>query len=159
MKIAKTYTFYTFLILLLATLLMATVWFSKKTEEQRHVLHEQNAVFERYKAVLKLESNLIRKTVFDYSFWDELVEFVGTVDASWSKDNLETIISTFDVDYVYVFDKQKQLVYAHHPHHENPLLPDIKALSTTQPQFKEFFQETNGVFNQFFVAPIHYSAD
>lgn len=159
MKIAKTYTFYTFLILLLATILMATVWFSKKTEEQRHVLQEQNAVFERYKAVLKLESNLIRKTVFDYSFWDELVEFVGTVDASWSKDNLDTIISTFDVDYVYVFDKQKQLVYAHHPHHENPLLPDIKALSTTQPQFKEFFQENKGIFNQFFVAPIHYSDD
>lgn len=62
MKIAKTYTFYTFLILLLATILMSTVWFSK-TEEQRHVWQEQNAVFGRYKAVLKLESNLIRKTV------------------------------------------------------------------------------------------------
>ena len=80
MKIAKTYTFYTFLILLLATILMSTVWFSKKTEEQRHVWQEQNAVFERYKAVLKLESNLIRKTVFVYSFWDELVDFVETVN-------------------------------------------------------------------------------
>ena len=98
MKIAKTYTFYTFLILLLATLLMATVWFSKKTEEQRHVLHEQNAVFERYKAVLKLESNLIRKTVLDYSSWNEMVEFIATIEETWSKDNLETIISTFDVD-------------------------------------------------------------
>ena len=159
MKIAKTYTFYTFLILSLATILMGTVWFSKKAEEQRHVLHEQNAVFERYKAVLKLESNLIRKTVFDYSFWDELVEFVETVDTTWSKENLETIISTFDVDYVYVFNKEKKLIYAYHPHDEKPLLPDIKALSTTQPQFKEFFQEDKGVFNQFFVAPIHYSAD
>ena len=159
MKIAKTYTFYTFLILLLATILMSTVWFSKKTEEQRHVWQEQNAVFERYKAVLKLESNLIRKTVFDYSFWDELVDFVETVNEAWSKENLESIITTFDVDYIYVFDKQKKLIYAYHPHHDTPLLPDIKTLSTSTPQFKEFFQESKGHFSQFFVAPIHYSAD
>ena len=159
MKIAKTYTFYTFLILLLATILMSTVWFSKKAEEQRHVWQEQNAVFERYKAVLKLESNLIRKTVFDYSFWDELVDFVETVNEAWSKENLESIITTFDVDYIYVFDKQKKLIYAYHPHHDTPLLPDIKTLSTSTPQFKEFFQESKGHFSQFFVAPIHYSAD
>lgn len=159
MKIAKTYTFYTFLILLLAGILMSTVWFSKKTEEQRHVFQEQSAVFERYKAVLKLESSLIRKTVFDYSFWDELVEFVKTADEAWSKENLENIITTFDVDYVYVFDKQKKLVYAHHPHHEHPLIPDIRVLSSTQPQFREFFQENKGHFSQFFVAPIHTSAD
>ncbi|MBP6325211.1 MAG: PAS domain S-box protein, partial [Sulfurospirillum sp.] len=138
---------------------MSTVWFSKKTEEQRHVWQEQNAVFERYKAVLKLESNLIRKTVFDYSFWDELVDFVETVNEAWSKENLESIITTFDVDYIYVFDKQKKLIYAYHPHHDTPLLPDIKTLSTSTPQFKEFFQESKGHFSQFFVAPIHYSAD
>ena len=138
---------------------MATVWFSKKTEEQRHVLHEQNAVFERYKAVLKLESNLIRKIVFDYSFWDELVEFVETVDTTWSKENLESVITTFDVDYIYVFDKQKKLIYAYHPHHDTPLVPNITSLSNTAPQFKEFFQEDKGCFSQFFVAPIHYSAD
>lgn len=138
---------------------MATVWFSKKAEEQHHVFQEQNAVFERYKAVLKLESSLIRKTVFDYSFWDELVEFVKTSDETWSQENLETIITTFDVDYVYVFDKQKKLVYRHHPHHDHALLPDISALSSTQPQFREFFQKDQGTFNQFFVAPIHHSAD
>lgn len=65
---------------------------------------------------MKLESNLIRKTVFDYSFWNELVDFVETVNEAWSKENLESIITTFDVDYIYVFDKQKKLIYAYHPH-------------------------------------------
>ena len=88
MKIAKTYALYSALILSFAIILMTTVWFGKKTQEQHQIKQEQSSVFERYKAVLNLESTAIRQVSQDYSRWDEMVTFVHNQDLNWSKDNL-----------------------------------------------------------------------
>lgn len=159
MKIAKTYALYSILILSFALILMTTVWFSKKTQEHSQVIAEQKSVFERFEAVLKLESKLIKKTVFDYSMWDEFVEFVHTPDSSWSKENLEPIVNTFKVSYLFVLDRSKKEVYHYQLPHEERLKIDFSSLNLEQTPFKEFFLVQNGKFIQFFLAPIHYSSD
>ena len=45
MKIAKTYALYSALILSFAIILMTTVWFGKKTQEQHQIKQEQSSVF------------------------------------------------------------------------------------------------------------------
>lgn len=155
MKIAKTYTFYTTLILLITIILLVSVWFGKKTEEERHIAQEQVSVFERYHAVLALEKTLIKKIVFDYSIWDEMVDFAHNPDLAWSKDNLEPMIETFNVSYIYVYTTEKKLVYHFNPNTHPLYTPNLNALSTQTPQFKEFFEFHDGKCIQFFLAPIH----
>ena len=159
MKIAKTYAFYSMLILSFVLILMTTVLFVKKIEEQQQIKQEQISVFERYQAVLKLENSLIKKTTFDYSFWDELVDFAQKPDKEWSKNNLEPILKTFNASYIYVFNEKKQRIYDFHEKSVPSFIPDLASLSIDTPQFKEFFELHDGRFIKFFLAPIHPSFD
>lgn len=159
MKIAKTYALYSTLILFFALILMTSVWFSKKTQEQHQIKQEQVSVFERYKAVLNLESTAIRQITHDYSRWDEMVAFVHKQDLSWSKDNLEPMISTFHLSYIFVFDTSKKQVYSHKNKEADSINLDLSTFDPHLSSFKEFFHFENGKFVQFFLAPIHYSAD
>ncbi|MCD8477491.1 MAG: hypothetical protein LRY68_05945 [Sulfurospirillum sp.] len=95
---------------MITIILLVSVWFGKKTEEERHIAQEQVSVFERYHAVLALEKTLIKKIVFDYSISDEMVDFAHNPDLAWSKDNLEPMIETFNVSYIYVYTTEKKLV-------------------------------------------------
>ena len=88
MKLTKTYTLYTFLILVLTVLLMMGVWFGIKTDEHRNILKEQWSAFERYQSVLELESRLIRKTVYDYAALDALQAFIVSNDTAWGRSHL-----------------------------------------------------------------------
>ncbi|WP_052433493.1 EAL domain-containing protein [Sulfurospirillum arsenophilum] len=159
MKIAKTYALYSALILSLALILTASVWFSKKTQEQYQIKQEQISVFERYKAVLNLESTAIRQITHDYSRWDEMVDFVHKQDLSWSKDNLEPMIPTFHLSYIFVFDTSKKQVYSHKNKEADSINLDLSTFVPHSSSFKEFFYFENGKFIQFFLAPIQYSAD
>ena len=159
MKIAKTYALYSALILSFAIILMTTVWFDKKTQEQHQIKQEQSSVFERYKAVLNLESTAIRQVSQDYSRWDEMVTFVHNQDLNWSKDNLEPMIETFHLTYISVFDVSKKQVYHYKNSKADDIYLDLSSLVSTPSHFKEFFHFENGKFIQFFLSPIHYSAD
>lgn len=159
MKIAKTYALYSALILSFAIILMTTVWFGKKTQEQHQIKQEQSSVFERYKAVLNLESTAIRQVSQDYSRWDEMVTFVHNQDLNWSKDNLEPMIETFHLTYISVFDVSKKQVYHYKNSKADEIYLDLSSLISTPSHFKEFFHFENGKFIQFFLSPIHYSAD
>lgn len=159
MKIAKTYALYSALILSFALILMASVWFGKKTQEQHQIKQEQVSVFERYKAVLNLESTSIRQVTHDYSRWDEMVAFVHNQDLAWSKDNLEPMLPTFKLNYIFIFNVSKQQVYHHKSSEVESINLDLTTFSPHSSSFKEFFHFKNGKFIQFFLAPIHYSAD
>ncbi|WP_263832199.1 EAL domain-containing protein [Sulfurospirillum oryzae] len=159
MKIAKTYALYSALILFCAFILMASVWVSQKTQEQHQIKQEQMSVFERYKAVLNLESTSIRQVTYDYSRWDEMVAFVNKQNLVWSQGNLDPILETFKISYIFVFDAAQNQVYTHKSAHADALNFDLTSFDPTSSLFKEFFYIHNGKFIQFFLAPIHYSAD
>lgn len=159
MKIAKTYAFYSTIILSCTLILMTSVWFSKKTQEQRQIAHEQSSVFERYKAVLNLEKTPLRQMSLNYSRWDEMATFVNTQDLSWSKDNLEPLLPTFGLHYIFIFDASKKQVYRHKSNDVQTINFDLSSFDASKSSFKEFYHYEDGTFVQFFLAPIHTSAD
>lgn len=159
MKITKTYSLYSAFIILIAIIVMFGAWTINKNMINSAVKQEKNNVYERFQAVLALESTLLKKTDYDYSMWDELVNFVNVQDKTWSDLNLVPIIQTFNASYVLVFNNQKKLVYSHLASTAEPIELDLSALDTSIPQFKEFFHHEHGKFIQFFLAPIHASDD
>jgi len=159
MKIAKTYALYSTIILSCTLILMTSVWFSQKTQEQRQIVHEQRSVFERYKAVLNLEKTSMMHMSLNYSRWDEMAAFVNTQDLSWSQAHLEPLLPTFGLDYIFIFDASKKQVYRHKSNAVQTINVDLSSLDASTLSFKEFFHYEDGVFIQFFLAPIHSSAD
>ena len=60
---------------------------------------------------LSLESKQLHQVVFDYTFWDEMVRFIEQRDMGWAKLNIDPILSTFDVDVIWIFDASKNIFY------------------------------------------------
>lgn len=49
--------------------------------------------------------------VRDYTAWDELVKFIQNPDPAFAKDNLDPGLKTFDVDAIWILDRQFEPVY------------------------------------------------
>lgn len=155
MKLTKTYTLYTFLILVLTVLLMMGVWFGIKTDEHRNILKEQWSAFERYQSVLELESRLIRKTVYDYAALDALQAFIVSNDTAWGHSHLEPLLKRLDVDAILLFNARKELIYRFDTSVAYTI-PDLHRFSTPMPSFKEFFSlDAQTRLNQYFLAPLY----
>ena len=71
------------------------------TEQQEIIV--TNAISER--------SNQLRQIVTDYTNWDDIIVKIEKKDQKWAADNIATIINSFDLNSVAVFNKDKQLVY------------------------------------------------
>ena len=61
--------------------------------------------------ILELNKENLQKAVFDYTYWDDMVNFALKPDKDWAKDNLLTMLQSFNVDIVLVFDLNKNIIY------------------------------------------------
>ena len=75
--------------------------------ESRHA--ELEPLFNK---LLELEEKELSTIVLDYTYWDELVSFVQTKDPKWSKDILESALDSYQINAIWVFDPNMNLVYS-----------------------------------------------
>ncbi len=48
---------------------------------------------------------------YDYTLWDELIDYVNAPDTAWANSNLANILYWFDLDGLWLFDKHGALIY------------------------------------------------
>jgi len=101
--------------------------------------HEKNILLN--KSINNLSNNL-KMFSYDYSVWDEVVIFLETKDLVWAKNNLNTGVETYKVNYIWVFDLNYNLVYSF----ENKI-----KFNPFNKSFFENFIKNNNYFNHFFV--------
>lgn len=53
----------------------------------------------------------IYQIIYDYTYWDEFIDFVRNPDKQWADDNIGSILSSFSVQAVYVLNIEKNLIY------------------------------------------------
>jgi len=63
-----------------------------------------NQVIESKSAVLKGFTN-------DYTYWDEMVEFIRVPDLKWGEENILTTLEGYGLDYAWVYTEALDLVY------------------------------------------------
>ncbi|GAB4293866.1 MAG: hypothetical protein Kow0098_15060 [Ignavibacteriaceae bacterium] len=114
------------------------------------------------KSIEILGQNL-KSAVNDYSYWDEMVDFIKTGDYYWAVDNLDYILPTFNVSVVWVYTPSLSLVYST-SNDEDKLreVPVDKVLLTqalSKERFKHFFALTEKGLMEFRVAPVQSESD
>lgn len=62
--------------------------------------------------LLTLKGTSLHAISIDYTYWDEMVSFVRTGNREWAHQNLDTALSTFDVDVMWVYRTDFSRVYA-----------------------------------------------
>jgi signal transduction histidine kinase len=106
---------------------------------------DKEAVFDN---ILTLRGKSLETLAFDYTYWDELVEFIKSSDNEWGKNNLDTCLDTYDTNIVWVFKLDYALRYSVNDLKDDTLsqLPLFKGEGI----FKKFFAEENR-FCHFFI--------
>lgn len=62
--------------------------------------------------LMVLNSGTLHQVANDYTFWDEMVDFVGTHDKQWANENIHTMMLNFKVNAVWVFDSIRNNFYS-----------------------------------------------
>jgi diguanylate cyclase (GGDEF)-like protein len=126
---------------------------------QKIRINEFQATFNE---VLLLKSKPYQTLNYDYSYWDEIVDFLKSKDKAWAKINLEEPMRTNKFDYCFVYDNHKNIIYYNQYDSKSPDLKNklpSATLDTKKAFFSNYFLVVEGKVIQIFTAPIQPSLD
>jgi signal transduction histidine kinase len=112
-------------------------------------------------AFVAVTTKLPDQIVWDYSYWDEFVSVLKSYSLPWYEENISTIISSFHMDYVCVYDSTFQLkheVFAEGITQEKILPENLSLLFKNSPSVKFFTRTPSGIY-KVSAASVHPSND
>jgi signal transduction histidine kinase len=114
-------------------------------DRSKYVLQNELKQRKDYFAKLsELDGQPLKTFSVDYSFWDDMVEFVVTPNPKFAQDNIDTGLATYGADAAWVYRLDGSLVYFKGAEDNSPL----KSLNFTA----GFWQRLSGShFEQFYV--------
>ena len=112
-----------------------TLLWEKKLEEKQTLL----------KIVMDMKGRSLYTFAYDYSYWNDMVDFVGTRDSNWARDNVNSSLSTYDASIAWVYRPDFTLVFAAH----DPQLTEFETLPVPPESCAQLFAQEK--FCHFFV--------
>ncbi|MBN1371521.1 MAG: PAS domain S-box protein [Anaerolineaceae bacterium] len=118
-----------------------------------------------FSRILELEGQSQSTLTFDYTYWDELVDFVSTVDSHWADTVLNASLTNYNVHAIWVYDLEAKLVNlsTSAPGQVNGPLPlsddQIIALFANTPYSRFSYMLPDGTAVEVHGATIHPSSD
>ena len=64
------------------------------------------------KTAVDAKSDLVYRTLYDYTYWDDLINYMNQPDSTWANDNLHTLFSSFHVNVVWMYNLDHQATFA-----------------------------------------------
>jgi signal transduction histidine kinase/ActR/RegA family two-component response regulator/sensor domain CHASE-containing protein len=119
-------------------------------------------------SLLKVAVNVVAKSTrvmaYDYSQWDETVDFVHSPDTAWANENIDVGLKTYESQAAWALDSNLRIVYAVNTLEDSALnefpipLAAIRSL-LRQSAFQHFFANGSAGIIECRTAPIQPSAD
>lgn len=150
--------------LLLGTMLTTFITRQQETDELTHLLADaERRLTQDSRHWQELSARSLQRFVDDYSWWDEMVDFVRDPSPEWAHDYLEDSFDFWSIHGVWVFAIDGSEVY----HLTHPDLPELKLpltagelLATTQrTPFAHFYRWTSAGLLEISIAPIQPTGD
>ncbi|MFA5147378.1 MAG: PAS domain S-box protein [Candidatus Omnitrophota bacterium] len=114
--------------------------------------------------ILKLKGSSVETLASDYTFWDEMVAFISTKSEKWAAENIDVSLSTYKVDFIWVYDVAGSLVYYTNSKEDGrlwdlPIPKEVFGKLAKEKLLLGFFADTPAGLMEFCAATIHPSAD
>lgn len=113
---------------------------------------------------VQMQSDPLKMYSFDYTYWDDMVEYARSRDSVWAQQNLVESMSNYKTDLIWVFSKVGQLIF-----HRKALADTVSDYSNIidleHPRlfqdgyFPHLFLVRYGQLIEIFIAPIQPTAD
>ncbi len=92
-------------LLVLSTLLVI------KYKQEKIILNESTELFiKETNSLLALKTNDLQQVVYDYTYYNEFVDNLKNQDSAWYENNITTILKSFHIEYVCVYDTSFHIV-------------------------------------------------
>lgn len=96
-------------ILLFAGFLVILNLQKKQTEILlRSATEQQESVFS---TAINSKSDVIYSTLYDYTYWDDLIQYLNEPDPAWADDNLYTLFNSFHVNAVWMYNLEMKKAF------------------------------------------------
>ena len=95
-------------------ILVVVLLFFRTTQEQQNKLIIQSAAEQQFVLIntaINVQSDQLDQIVRDYSNWDEIILHLKEPDLQWAADNIASIVKSFNLNTVSVYNNDNQLVY------------------------------------------------
>lgn len=130
--------------------------------QEKLILKESQTQFQNeINSLVANKTEVIKQVAYDYTFWNEFVDHLGAVDTTWYSNNITTILKSFRMDYVVVYDTAFTLTH-------EASIPSVKSHAIISKEtlnlLKEkrlltFYQETSEGIFEISAASVHPDSD
>jgi signal transduction histidine kinase len=123
---------------------------------------EREYIFDR---ILSLQEQSLQTFAYDYSFRDDMVNFVTTPEKKWATENIDAALNTYQASAAWVYNLDCQLVYSinnldkESGFKEIPVPRQVISSLFSYSPFCHFFANTPQGLMEFYGAAIQSSAD
>ena len=123
---------------------------------------EKNELFDR---LVKLQGSPLEIFAYDYTFWDEMVNFVSSRDTTWAFKEVSSGLSNYNVNFVWIYDADDSLIYSFNTldrpdYKKSPFgKVELKKIFGEKRYFSHFFMNMDTCLIEIRVAPIQPSVD
>ena len=116
--------------------------------------------YKSFQKIMDLNDGRFSVFASDYSYWDEMLNFVETKDLEWAKINIDDPMKNFELDYVWIVDANSQFIYnAASKFQDITSLIDKKDFDYNKPIFKSYFVTNKSQIIKIYIAPLQTSDD
>ncbi|HPN38019.1 MAG TPA: PAS domain S-box protein [Melioribacteraceae bacterium] len=156
----------TLLIISIVSVFTIVILYFGKTEKDK-ILFRLKELKNEKTILLEKASDVLSKSLYnyayDYTYWDEMVNFVKNPSQQWANENIDNTLSVFNANLVYIFKPDFSLVYKtsnfdtdfeNHIFNEN----NLKEIFS-ESYFHHFFVKTKLGVIEFRTAPIQNGTD
>lgn len=113
--------------------------------------------------VIREKGENLKSFAYDYSYWDEMVNFISTGNKEWAKINIDEPLAHFNIQAAWVFKLDFTSLYSYNeigiPDFEYPINKDALRNLISQNYFSHFFIYTRKGLLEIRTAPIQHSND
>lgn len=106
-----------------------------------------NSTLEEHKKAFDIaiesEGEIFNTFIHDYSFWDDMVDFIKTGNKQFAQNNLETGLDTYKADNIWIYNSSGKLVYSKNSGTDKAInaipLPNNFFATVAQDKFVHFY--------------------
>jgi signal transduction histidine kinase len=139
-------------------LMLFSILLIYKFKQESQIMHSSQLQYiGDINSLSSLKSSVMKKTVYDYTYWDEFVTAIEKNDTGWYKKNIDFSSEVYDFDYACVYNKNFENVYEQINSEtvSKSLIPMEAVYSLNKTRFSHFFQVTNGQILEVSGASVH----
>ncbi|MFA5157174.1 MAG: ATP-binding protein [Candidatus Omnitrophota bacterium] len=84
-------------------------------EKQRLVTlfsNEEKQMRVTFEKIIELKGKTLETLAYDYTYWDEMSNFVSSGDKAWAAENINTALSSYDANAIWIYGPDGSLIYA-----------------------------------------------